>query len=701
MAKPRLHPRYETLSSFSDGDLPAPRHKRIAKHLERCDRCRREVGLLRDARRAINEVPVPSLPSDLFDRIVARREANIRTLLPEEPIVAGIGRPSVPAGLVTVGLVLLFAAGALLWADRAVGDFSAASFESLDDGAAVRMTYVPSSFFESESRVRARVEMWTSAEAPSRIVDRTLSKTRGGFAGDIIVPDDVVFARAAVESEDGSRWDSNGGRFWEVDRGRGVTTDVARIAAMTASLRYGSVEIEDVQSAAAALTDAYPNDVEAWATRAGPDLSISAPNRDRLLPLHEERLTRYSLAALDAAGVTPERLSMLAEYAATVRDAALESALIERLESIDPHHSEVIEHRQTQTFLKLREDPVALLEAFEREWLSSPSYFVASIAYVTASRLDDLEATGRWARRTYDSAAPEDRDPVGWDLVETHEGLERLAIPLIRERLAWWGDRTDHDRPLHMSTSAFEREIERTRARLQGALGLAQARTGETATARRFLTASLESSFRAETARHLLTLLQSEGNESDRALARSVYARLIVDPLSDETAAPDAWADWPGIPGALELSEARSTLKDHVRDRGRSGIFESGAAPTATTDSIVVMAVWRAVPTPDHPVVYEVEQAIEKLSDAGVRLVVAAPTRFEDRLRGVARQIGAEPLPTDGPIVQGLAGVYRLWDYVVARGRRFDLTADFQDAVRLALLEASPQTANESSELTG
>ncbi|HET7462347.1 MAG TPA: hypothetical protein VFJ82_13925, partial [Longimicrobium sp.] len=101
------HPRVATLSRHADGAAPGPR---LAAHLLRCPRCRAAVDEMRALAESARAAPVPLPAPDALERILARRAAGERVLLPADPAPAA--RPRVARrGVLVAAAVLVLAAG--------------------------------------------------------------------------------------------------------------------------------------------------------------------------------------------------------------------------------------------------------------------------------------------------------------------------------------------------------------------------------------------------------------------------------------------------------------------------------------------------------------------------------------------------------------------------------------------------------------
>lgn len=82
-----IHPADTSLYEFAAGELSASDQKKMASHLERCQRCRDRVTFRRELNAAINTLPRIEPPSGLLQRILDDRAAGERAILPVGDLV--------------------------------------------------------------------------------------------------------------------------------------------------------------------------------------------------------------------------------------------------------------------------------------------------------------------------------------------------------------------------------------------------------------------------------------------------------------------------------------------------------------------------------------------------------------------------------------------------------------------------------------
>ena len=93
-----VHPKTKTLIRYADKDLSDAQAERIRRHLDRCERCRKEYGILQRIE-AVN-APKKDLLDNFKDRIVANLKEAKRV---NQPICADMKA--------TIGKVLVYQTG--------------------------------------------------------------------------------------------------------------------------------------------------------------------------------------------------------------------------------------------------------------------------------------------------------------------------------------------------------------------------------------------------------------------------------------------------------------------------------------------------------------------------------------------------------------------------------------------------------------
>ncbi len=196
-----LHAGFSLLSRFADGALSGLRRHWVANHLARCSACRQTVSSVREWTTAAQSLPVPQLPADALDRILERRAAGVRVILPvTDPAVGGfrLARPLSAAAL----LVLLAGSSLVLRSMTRTGELEFVPARP-QRGEEVMVVY------SGDPRLAeaARVTLWalthasgdSSEDPPGWISAGELVRDEAGvFRGAVRLSGETVYAQYAV-----------------------------------------------------------------------------------------------------------------------------------------------------------------------------------------------------------------------------------------------------------------------------------------------------------------------------------------------------------------------------------------------------------------------------------------------------------------------------------------------------------------------
>lgn len=698
----RRHPAYTRLSAFADGTLSDDRTQAVSRHLAACGRCRREVQVMHDMDEALRALPVPALPEDLFDRIVERREAGIRTILPSEP-VAEPTRPSrIPAA--AVAAVALLATGFALTMTGREATATASSLEFGPSGTvdgSVAVTYRPASWLRDQTAVRARAEVWPlDGSEPATVELGVLTPAEGGFEGVLNVPAGAGYMLIALEDPTGSAIDANAGEFWghpgtAVGGDRSVTAEafLAQIRAYQRLSEDGLLAASQVTLAARRATDLFPEDPRLWTKRALYELRVAASpaTRESIASLHRQRLDDF-VRGLDVDAVeTVGAIVPLLDYADVIGQEETAARLRARLEGVVPNHRLVVEHRATE---RLFEEPAApaLIAGLEVDFaeVDGPSHFIVSAGYATSRAIADPEVRLRWATRLYD-AAPDSRDGLAIELASDPD-LRGEAIVLLEERIEFYEAAPAERRALHQSTRDLSSDVETVMARLQAALGLALVEEGQPDEALEALEESLQHRWNPTVGARVAQLLAAGSMERARGIAALVHA----DPLYD--------GPLPAIGTTLtpaEIEAAAIQLDERLQLAVRGGdapdaVLRARTGERVSIDDggVTLIALLQTTPDAESEEVARLANSVERLRTAGVRVLVASPEQSLSDAVEVADMVGARAVvDEDGSATEGFGG-WDLWEYVVVHDGYYSVHYEVEDATRLALLrsEISNQT---------
>ncbi|HKG90382.1 MAG TPA: zf-HC2 domain-containing protein [Gemmatimonadaceae bacterium] len=145
----RRHPDARRLDAYVDGRLPEGERARIAEHLTRCDVCRRAVAELRrvgELARA-HQATVPALPPAALERVLARRAAGERCILPtaDAELVVVVrergpragGRTLLVASAAAAAAAIAITTGLPQWMQSHLADTRGARINGMSSSAAV------------------------------------------------------------------------------------------------------------------------------------------------------------------------------------------------------------------------------------------------------------------------------------------------------------------------------------------------------------------------------------------------------------------------------------------------------------------------------------------------------------------------------------------------------------------------------------
>jgi anti-sigma factor RsiW len=672
------------LSEFADGTLDQGTARPISSHLESCSRCRREVATIREMDLALREVPIPALPDDLFDRVIERREAGVRTLLPDAPIAPPRRRSW--RSVAAVAGVVLFAslAGIALTNGEAVAGASHLRLGPPTASSVVPLTYTPGTVLAGESMVRVRARVWP-AEDPtaSYTVDLgLLQRSDDAFAGAVTLPLEAGFALISMESLDGTVLDANGGDFWEYESPLVEPVEVARarLEALRGMGQDGVILGTPIQAEAIRAAERHPDDVALWNARAQYEL-WAATDPTEVLSSHGERLEGFAARAL-AGDRSSDELGELAGYAATLEAYDVLEQIVSALATVQPAHPQVLRSRLLDAVQSRDVDALARVEDVFNAG-PDPEGLAASVGYRLALAGGNAGLILRWADRLA-AGGPAVADELAAELA-TLAMVRREGIDRLHTRLAFYDGSSEALRPLHQPRGAWKREVRRRRAVLRAALGEALLLEGETEAGLEALEASIAERWDPRVA---ATLVRA----SDRPLTANLerLARLIeVDPTIESEA--DVRIEL----SADEVNEARRELAGSILAEARGGdvpdaVLRSrvGAEVPLDHGGVTLIALWQAPPVVDDAETEAFVRHTRALDLAGVRTLVAGPERWLDEIVEIAGLAGARAVVDHDATVSDAFGGWHLWEYVIVHDGWYSVHHDLEEAARLALLNS-------------
>jgi peroxiredoxin len=633
------HPRFTSLARFSAGELDDPARARLAAHLAGCARCRETVASLRRADAAAREAPVPAPPADALERVLARRAAGERVILPAaEPQAPPRGRRVLPAAAASL-VLLLAAAGLFLRAPELQADDSELRFLPAEPraGATVTVEYRATAKLGGEDRLVLRARLRTAGEerqnfqVPHRAVAELRKVGERVFRGSFRLPDSVVYAVFAVEDARGARVDANG-EAWDL-----LVHAADGRPAMEAleQRRYDASERNDRLAAGATreLARLYPENPwslaqlfwleQGEATRAGAD-SVRRAHLPRMRELHRR------LAGTPAPSA--EQIVGLLRFAGSLGDTAVERHWRARLLREHPASAAAVQERVFALAGAHRGDRARLLAEYEKLWeeVGTAGPQLAFSAYQAALAAGDPEAALRWGERV-ERHAPRIRLLVVHTLTglpgTREEGMRRLRRELRRLAEARPEERmltqTVHDQAAADRLAA---------GHFLGNLGQALIASGRTAAGLDTLDRAVEGRWDAALFRTIASTRLATG---DTAGATPLLARIAADPSAPAAFADSArlrlgrWfrpAAWPA-----RVDSAQEEMRAHVlgetvdrRLRGRVGLADAGGSPhrlDANAGTETFVAFWSRHCPPSLEQLDRLQAVSARLRARGVRVV--------------------------------------------------------------------------------
>ena len=628
------HPSFEKLSSYADAELTGRTRDRVASHLAGCARCRDTVRFIRELGEVARSLPAPEPPADALPRLLARRAAGERVILPtSDPVpIEPERRRAVSAIAATLAL---FVAGSLLvsvprlGADRSQLEFSPKRPQA---GTTVQVRYVPGSLLASEPVLVLRGRL-RFANGNSEIAELgTLVRGADGvFHGAFSLPDSAVYGVLAIEDTAASRVDSNNRRFWELlVHGEDGRPRYEALRERTNELFVRNPEL--AHETARTGTVLYPMQPWGWFTLFSLESEVApGPQRDSLIEYHRQKLRELDRYWSEAQP-TADDAAFLAMYALGLEEREIHRRWRSYLVQRDPTHRTGL-----QLWLSaLRRDAEgrSMLQELERVGAKARfwhrEFFLAG--FLEALRVRDTKAAFQWAER-YLAVAPDDAGTIAKAMAE--------AIPPGEELHAWLRDLVTKTangklapiRQLYQTAEAHKLETAALEASVRQVIARLCFRADDMACALEHLRAVAAVTWNPAVFDTLAQVLARQGRVSEAA---EFLARVAIDPLADSSSVANAHAlgrSWSGEHGwARALGRAHEALASYMAPYGMYRriasdlelIDATGARVTTgavLTGGISVVAFWSPLSAASVDMVPQLERAAESLRGQGIKVV--------------------------------------------------------------------------------
>jgi hypothetical protein len=522
---------------------------------------------MNEVQRGLQRITKPRPPRDLLDRVLQRREAGERIILPTVAPGPRRLRPALPVVTAVAAALLLVAMALLVLPNgRVAAGASGMRFSSdnLDLSKKIEVEYRTVGDLAGESSLELRGRYLTADDdirfgEGGTFFSTTLTpddRLEGVFRGTVQLPSSAVYAHFAVEDERGDYVDHNGHRFWDLlaryEDGRPKFEALwqrARVFEQRDRLEaYESLRL---------LTEQYGDRVEGWSQRYSFESNaVGSVLSDDLDALHEEVFDGF---VQDAARGTlsASELGELVLYGRRLDDRVSAERWTRELEALNPHHPSAVRERVERLNDALADEPRWLLAELEREFeLVGPIQpLLLQVGYRAALATGDVSAIRHWTDR-YLTLSPSRTRRIAEDLAE-FPSLRSYAGNLVRSELERLDRTSVIDRPLHLSVSEYRQEMRGLRHSLLVTLGRMLLADGQTDPAIDTLMLAAESGWDVGLFGELASVLVARG---DIAMALRFHAFAAADPVSGEVylaehaAEIERLVDGPGWERRLEVA---------------------------------------------------------------------------------------------------------------------------------------------------
>jgi len=638
-----FHPTDLRLGLFADGELPPPAVRRVARHMQRCGRCRARVTATRRLSRDAKDLRIPPPPSGLRSRVLQGLAVGGLVIVPvADPLV----RVWPWRRLAWLGVTVLVIVGGVrlmfnnqLYSETSVLEFTPSNPTA---GEEITVTYHASGRLATESTLRLRAEYRGAGDRDAgygvlhigtMLLTRASDRT---YTARVRLPVHVVYARFAVEDLAGEVVDHRGSMGWEL---LVYANGHPSYQALRQRFReaYGRDNWEALATAVEATT-LYPDRVEAWSMRGAVELEAYGPDaRDSLSGVHAQEVRALD-DRLAHTPLAPEELGVMQSYARQwdvvdveawwhlrVLREAPRSRTAARLRTVDILLGEGTPPRERLRLLETLYEDVGAVDAT-----------LPIDAFEVAHDLGDPDACLRWAQRLF-AIEPWQRLLKARELL-SFPSLSDTVLAWIDGEIARLGRRDDSARPLFASRSRYRRSIDSARFDLLGLKGQALLGRGDTLEALVYLDSAVARGWDIARFRAAATARVAA---ADTLGAARLLARIAVDPgVGNDDADRRGRRLLTGSDWEAETARARSamlretrrqaeprTLFDSVRVTRRTG--ETVDLRETLQGHVTVVAFW--YPCSSRPCLGE----LEDLSDlvAGLpgapRLIIVSRRALE------------------------------------------------------------------------
>ncbi|MDQ2664977.1 MAG: hypothetical protein M3Z05_03105 [Gemmatimonadota bacterium] len=544
---PLFHPRNATLNRYADRTLPPRAMRSVGAHMIGCLRCRQTVDEIIALRTRVRDTSAPTASTEMFERILARRQAGERVILPTPDLSR---ERSAPWGRIAIaaGLFVIATASAVLLSRSATAATDDGDLSFLPThpraGDAIDATYSPSERFVADTLLMLRVRSVTPPqEVPPGFEEVLPTVSRlpmrrgqdGAFHLRFTFPGKAVYSAFGVEDISATRLDAHRGKRWEL-----LAYDAnghPRYDALLSATRERA-GWDARHEAAQMFVAEYPDSIGAWRTLASTENVAHAASDSTAIAAARAALARFDELERSTGHSTPVTMSELYALASTLHDTTRLAYWREHILREAPRSRTAATLRGVHAIERLLPDPHALPDALpelDRIWNDvgavDPSFTTFGLQSAIAA--EDPVAISRWGTRyramTRDVASS--REWVGSELVKYSQSRAE-GLALLRTILAPLDVVNDPRRGLRQTAISRQREIDELRAATLQHIGEALLADHQTRAALDSLRLAADVSWNPDRFRMLASAALTIG---DTAEATSVLALVAADPTTSAT----------------------------------------------------------------------------------------------------------------------------------------------------------------------
>jgi hypothetical protein len=526
--------------------------------------------------REASELPSPSAPSGLKDRILERLLNGERVILP----VADPARPALPGRRIAAA----FAATATVAIAASIFSAPELASEASDlqyfpaqpeMGDVVEFEYTATTMFSGEDSLVLRGVPRSVADGNAQHDDlsvRTIGVLRkegdGAYRASVRLPDDVVYVTMAVEDSEGNRVDSRGQALWELmvyeDEDPSYYAMLQKVYDVTQRDWKGAIET------ATQVTRLYPDRPGGWMAAAALEQEFYGVVFDLMArPRYLQQLARLDRVLGTEVEASAESVAEMFLFAWTLGDsAAMERWKVQMLDQA-PSHRYAIGGRVREVLDAVATEPPArALVELERLWdlpniektsLPQDAFEIA----VTGRNGENMEL---WLDRLLESR-PSRIDQRVAEMTLAPSGVD-VGIRRLRSLYDDLEGPENGPRLLSHTASEHERYTEDRLHALGGLLGRVLIERGEIAEGLGYLAPALDHSWDVQLFSDAAEIFWGWGDKTE---AFEQWARVAVDGWTDASTVDSLAAQaretlGPGRWEAL-LRAGRTTRFDHFMNR--------------------------------------------------------------------------------------------------------------------------------------